>query len=135
MEEKIAVDSNIIIAALLKGKAYFLIKEFSRQGINFISTKANQKEVLKYLPFIAEKLELKVDFIKITFSLLPIKYLEPSKKFLEKAKVIIRDPDDVPLLAIALEHKIPVWTNDKDFENTGIEVITTQEMAKKFYKN
>ncbi|HEC68172.1 MAG TPA: hypothetical protein ENI35_05110 [Candidatus Desulfofervidus auxilii] len=64
--------------------------------------------------------------------MLPVKYLEPSKKFLEKAKGIIGEPDDVPLLAIALEHKIPVWTNDKDFENTGIELITTEEMVKKF---
>ena len=131
MEEKTAVDSNILISALLKGKVYPLIKKLRRQGIKFISTKANQKEVLKYLPFTAEKLKLEIDFIKLTFSLLPVEYLEPSKKFLEKAKGIIGDPDDVPLLAIALEHKIPVWTNDKDFENTGIELITTEEMVKK----
>ena len=63
--------------------------------------------------------------------MLPVEYLEPSKKFLEKAKGIIGEPDDVPLLAIALEHKIPVWTNDKDFENTAIELITTEQLVEK----
>lgn len=32
-----------------------------------------------------------------------------------------RDPDDVDVLALALHLKLPVWTNDNDFEECGIE--------------
>lgn len=36
-----------------------------------------------------------------------------------------RDRDDVDLLALAIQLKIPVWSNDNDFENTGVIWYTT----------
>ena len=36
-----------------------------------------------------------------------------------------RDTDDVELLALAIQAKIPVWSNDNDFENTGVVWYTT----------
>ncbi len=32
-----------------------------------------------------------------------------------------RDPDDVELLALALHFKVPLWSNDNDFEGCGAE--------------
>lgn len=39
-----------------------------------------------------------------------------------------RDPDDVELLALALQLKLPVWSNDNDFENTGVVWHTTASL-------
>ena len=36
-----------------------------------------------------------------------------------------RDPDDVDLLALAIERGVPVWSNDSDFENAGVVWYTT----------
>jgi predicted nucleic acid-binding protein len=39
-----------------------------------------------------------------------------------------RDPDDVDILALALHAGIPVWSNDNDFEGTGVDWFTTAEL-------
>ena len=41
-----------------------------------------------------------------------------------------RDPDDVDVLALALQSACPVWTNDNDFEDVGVEWHTTAELLK-----
>ena len=38
------------------------------------------------------------------------------------------DPDDAPLLALALALDIPVWSNDGDFEGTGVELLTSSRI-------
>jgi predicted nucleic acid-binding protein len=39
-----------------------------------------------------------------------------------------RDRDDVDLLALVIQLKIPVWSNDNDFENTGVVWYTTASL-------
>lgn len=39
-----------------------------------------------------------------------------------------RDPDDWPTVALALTLELPVWSQDKDFEDAGIEVFTTGDL-------
>ncbi len=36
-----------------------------------------------------------------------------------------RDPDDVDTLALSLALETPLWTNDRDFEGTGVTTFTT----------
>jgi predicted nucleic acid-binding protein len=38
------------------------------------------------------------------------------------------DPDDVDLLALALHTGLPVWSNDNDFVDAGVEWFTTAEL-------
>jgi predicted nucleic acid-binding protein len=42
-----------------------------------------------------------------------------------------RDPDDVDVLALVLHLGLPLWSNDNDFEETGIEWYTTAELLQK----
>jgi predicted nucleic acid-binding protein len=39
-----------------------------------------------------------------------------------------RDPDDVELLALAIQLNVPLWSNDNDFENTGVVWYTTASL-------
>jgi predicted nucleic acid-binding protein len=41
-----------------------------------------------------------------------------------------RDPDDAELLALALHLRIPVWSNAKDFEISGVELFTTEDLLR-----
>ena len=52
--------------------------------------------------------------------------------FQAKAKKLIggRDPDDVDLLALTLAEDIPLWSNDHDFDGTGVPVWTTAHLLK-----
>lgn len=49
---------------------------------------------------------------------------------IEEAKKRIgqRDPDDAELLALALKRKVPVWSNDNDFEVAGVEWFTSARL-------
>jgi len=51
---------------------------------------------------------------------------------IRQAKELIgkRDPDDVQLLALAIHLKIPVWSNDNDFQGTGVEWFTTAQLLR-----
>jgi predicted nucleic acid-binding protein len=42
-----------------------------------------------------------------------------------------RDPDDVDVLVPALHLGLPLWSNDNDFEGTGIDWYTTAELPSK----
>jgi PIN domain len=41
------------------------------------------------------------------------------------------DPDDVDVLALVLHLGLPLWSNDNDFEGTGIAWYTTAELLSK----
>lgn len=64
--------------------------------------------------------------------LLPLTIYEPNsyRRSMKKAKLQIahRDPDDVDILALALDPERPLWTNDRDFEDTTIQILTTAEL-------
>jgi predicted nucleic acid-binding protein len=42
-----------------------------------------------------------------------------------------RDPDDVDVLALALHAGVPVWSNDDDFREAGVEWFTTAALLKR----
>jgi predicted nucleic acid-binding protein len=42
-----------------------------------------------------------------------------------------RDPDDIDILALALHFRIPLWSDDRDFEGIGIEQYTTSTLLKR----
>jgi predicted nucleic acid-binding protein len=39
-----------------------------------------------------------------------------------------RDPDDWPTVALALALSLPVWSQDKDFEVSGLTVLSTGQL-------
>lgn len=49
---------------------------------------------------------------------------------MSKARRLIgkRDADDVEILALAMHSKVPLWSNDNDFEGTGVSWYTTAEL-------
>jgi len=48
----------------------------------------------------------------------------------QQKKIAERDEDDVELLALAMKLNVPVWSNDSDFKDSGVEVQTTAKLLK-----
>lgn len=133
--EKVVVDANPILSALLGGKAKRL---FFESGITeFAVADAVIEEVRRYIPKMAEKLGVSQEFLFYALDLLPLTICPPKRyrRSLKKATIQIahRDPDDVEILALALELNRPLWTNDKDFEETSVQVLTTAELLAIFF--
>jgi len=40
-------------------------------------------------------------------------------------RIASRDPDDWPTLALAFKLAVPIWSQDKDVSDSGVEVVTT----------
>ena len=79
-------------------------------------TKRSREE----LASIFETLKEKINFV-------PMKEFE---SFLEKAIQISPDPGDVPYLALALQFKIPIWSNDRDLKEKQryVQVYSTRDL-------
>ncbi len=43
-------------------------------------------------------------------------------------RIAARDPDDWPTVALALKLGLPVWSQDKDLTDAGVDVLTTGEL-------
>jgi predicted nucleic acid-binding protein len=129
---RIAADANVLLSAVT-GRA--ALKVFTQSHLEVVSTSLNIQEVREYIPLMAEKYGMAVELMESQFQLLALK--EYSLKDYQgslgmaRRKIGKRDPDDVDLLALALELGIPIWSNDGDFEGTGIEWYTTAQLLKK----
>lgn len=128
--EKLVVDANPILSALLGGKAKRL---FFEAGITeFAVAGSVLEEVRAYVPKMAQKLGVGHEFLFYALELLPLTVYAPRmyRRSLQKARIQImhRDPRDVEVLALALALNRPLWTNDKDFDETAIHALTTAEL-------
>jgi predicted nucleic acid-binding protein len=58
------------------------------------------------------------------------------RKFLAEAHARIggRDPNDVDVLALTLSMGYPLWSNDRDFEGTGVQRYTTAQLLKVLFE-
>lgn len=133
--EKLVVDANPILSALLGGKAKQL---FFDAGISeFAATESALDEVHYYISKVAQKLEVNPAVVRFTLDLLPLTVYEPKsyRRSMKKAKLQIahRDPQDIEILALALELGRPLWTNDNDFEDTTIQTFTTAELLSIYF--
>jgi predicted nucleic acid-binding protein len=128
--EKLVVDANPILSALLGGKAKRLFYE--ADITEFAVTDTAIEEVRRYLPKMAEKLGVSQTFLAYALDLLPLTICSPKiyRRALKSAQIQIahRDQGDVEILALTLALKRPLWTNDKDFGSTAVQTLTTAEL-------
>lgn len=124
------MDANPILSAAMGGRAgkVFLAGRFS-----FFTVGPVLAEVEEYLPVLAEKKGLNLAAMRAVLAMLPLAVV-PAEEYssqVEEARDLIaeRDPDDVPLLALALALGCPIWTNDSDFKGIpNVAVYTTAEL-------
>ncbi|MCL5985974.1 MAG: PIN domain-containing protein [Actinobacteria bacterium] len=131
--EKLAADSNVVLSALIGGRA---LRVFAEANFVIITTEFNLNEVRQYTPALSKKYRIDQEVLDIQFRLLNLKPFpkEHYSKFISQASGLMagRDPKDADLLALALKENIPIWSNDKDYQNTGVKLLTTAELLAMF---
>ncbi len=99
-----------------------------------MTTSTTIAEVQEYLSHLARKKRLPLDTVLLAAVSLPVTVVERTvyaAKIAEATRRLgRRDPDDVELLALALHSGVPIWSNDKDFEDAGVDWFTTAELLK-----
>ena len=130
MQITVVADANPIISALIGGTSREI---FFDRRFGFITSEFTIKEVKKYIPVIAQKLEMPTHHIEIALALLPISVYRKEfyKSKIEKAEALIakRDKKDVDILALALATNNPLWSQDKHFEDISqIKLLKTKDL-------
>jgi predicted nucleic acid-binding protein len=122
----------VLLSAVLGGRARLALET---PQVDEIPTVAQiMAEVEEYAGLLARKKHLSEDLVLLSVAALPVTVIEPAAyaAAIPEAKKRIgqRDPDDIELLALALAFDVPVWSNDKDFEGTGVEWLTTEKLLR-----
>ena len=130
---RIAADANVLLAAVVGGRARLVLTHAKVEEV--LTTEGIIAEVEEYASLLAQKKRLKADSVLLAVASLPVTIVDRSQysKSLAEARRRIgaRDPDDADLLGLALEYRIPVWSNDRDFEDAGVERFTTEDLLRR----
>ena len=131
---KLAADANVLLAAVLGGRARLILGSSEIEEI--LTAETTFAEVEQYAVVLAKKRRLPTDLLLLAVASLPVTIVdrETYANSISEAKRQIsrRDPDDVDILALAIQFHIPIWSNDKDFEDSGIQRYTTEDLLRKF---
>ena len=129
---RVAADANVLLAAILGGRARHILA--SPKLEEALTTESTLAEVREYAVVLARKKRLPADLLLLAVASLPVTVVSPSTyaRSMSEARRRIgnRDPDDIPLLALAISYDIPVWSNDKDFEGTGVSWLITEKVLR-----
>jgi len=130
---RIAADANVLLSAVLGGQAGRILKHPAVKEI--LTAEAVFTEVQEYAVKLAREKRLSMDMMVLAVATLPVTILErevyAAKVPEAQRRIGCRDPEDVELLALALHLRVPVWSNDNDFEDAGVEWYTTAELLQK----
>ncbi|MBI4613978.1 MAG: PIN domain nuclease [Planctomycetes bacterium] len=107
---------------------------FTRTKVEVVTTRFTMEEVKRYLPKLARKYSLDEALIRLNLdALLLVMRVYDREEYddkIEEAESHLgeRDLEDVDLAALALKEEIPVWSNDRDFEDLPMESYTTARL-------
>jgi predicted nucleic acid-binding protein len=129
---RLVADANVLLSAVIGGRASLVFRHETIEQV--FTPSAAYDEVFEYLPSLARKKRLELGTLLLACAALPVTVVErseyQSKLSTARRRIGKRDPDDVHVLALALALSLPVWSNDNDFEDTGVEWHTTAELLK-----
>lgn len=126
----VAADSNVLLSAAAGRAARRVFG--AAPDLRIVTTEINLEEVREYIPRMADKYGLRLRDLERAMDLWPVEVVPEDgyRDSLEAAKGYLqeRDPDDIPLAALALSLRIPIWTNDKDFAEIPLPTYTTGQL-------
>jgi len=129
---KLAADANVLLSAVIGGRARLALNHPEIDEV--LTTKTVFAEVEEYAGLLGRKRGLALETLMLAVASLPVSMVarEIYAGSMSQARKRIgwRDPDDVELLALALHFKVPLWSNDNDFEGCGVEKYTTAQLLK-----
>ena len=127
--EAVVADANVLLSAIIGRAALRVFTEFE---VQVHVTEFNAREVREYLPRLAAKFGLPAELLEIEWKILSIR-IHPQEDYNQQYPAAMqylaeRDPEDAHALALARSLGIPLWSNDKDLADCGIECYSTARL-------
>jgi predicted nucleic acid-binding protein len=129
--EGVVADANVLLSAAVGKAALRVITEFN---VEVHVAQFNADEVTEYLPLMARKYGLQAELVEMQWKLLPLR-VHPLTNYRVRLSRAIdtmkrRDPEDAHALALAWSLDLPLWSNDRDFENLDVECYSTARLLR-----
>jgi predicted nucleic acid-binding protein len=129
----LVLDSNILIRAVLGKRVRDIIAGHSEQVVLLAPAEAFE-EAGRHLPALLAKRGVDPGVAAAAVAELPelvqLVELKHYEHLREEAleRIAVRDPDDWPVVALALATGAAVWTEDQDFFGSGVATWTTDRV-------
>jgi predicted nucleic acid-binding protein len=131
--KRLVLDANILIRGCLGLRVRALLARYADQ-VDFFVAEANVAEAAAYMTDLGRKRGLSAEVCAeaLLSLLLIVQVVENSVlgSAKEEALTRIRDKDDWPALALALQLECAIWTEDQDFFGIGIATWTTNTVER-----
>ena len=132
-EKGLALDANILIRAALGKRVHALLRAYE-DSVAFYTPDVCFEDAREYIPQVLssrgddpETGAAVLDQIRLLVQ--PVdEALYRDFEQLARERMVARDVEDWPIVAVALLLKIPVWTEDRDFFGSGIATWTTDRV-------
>lgn len=129
--EAVVADANVLLSAVVGNAALRVITEF---GVHVHVAEYNASEVEEYLPRLSAQYCLPEDLVQLQWRLLPLE-IHAEQEYagrLAEARACLqeRDPEDAHALALAWTLRLPLWSNDRDFEGQDVERYPTARLLR-----
>lgn len=127
----VVADANVLLSAAL-GKA--ALRVLDEPALTVHATEFTAAEVEEYLPRLAAKYNLPEEVLQLQWRLLPM-VIHPERAYADRLpeardSLQERDPEDAHVLALAWDLRLPLWSNDRDFEGQEVERYTTATLLR-----
>jgi len=129
---RLVADANVLLSAVLGGRAKLVL---GHSDITEVLTAGETLgEVQEYAGSLARKKRLAEDLVLLAVAALPVTVVQRdayAASISEASRRIgKRDPKDVEILALTIALRVPLWSNDRDFEGTGVELYTAEDLLR-----
>lgn len=131
----LVLDANILIRAVLGVRVRRLIETFS-ESVNFLVPETALCEAEEHLEALAVKRGADPGLALATLgAVIALTTVMPEGIYLPheveaRARLRARDPEDWPILGLALAAGSPIWTEDSDFFGCGVATWTTETVER-----
>jgi len=133
MSKTLALDTNILVRAVLGDKVSNLLEKYNH-NCQFLTPDNCYQELERHLPQILQKRKFQsdvssqaiADLAKIVIPISEEDYIQYKNEAQRRIKA--RDPNDWQVVALAMHFDCPIWTEDKDFFGIGIATWNSQNV-------
>jgi predicted nucleic acid-binding protein len=131
---RLVIDANILIRAVLGRRVKETIIGHA-EDVDFFAPEVAFDDAQEHLPAVLTKFDRAAEIdpaLAFLNQLRDIVAAVPEDAYLDikdqALARIQRDPDDWPVLAVAMLLDCPIWTEDNDFFGTGVPTWTTDRI-------
>jgi predicted nucleic acid-binding protein len=129
----LVLDANILLRAVFGTRVRSILEYFEEQA-SFFSPDVCFQDAREYIPDVAARrgIDRSACFLVLENIIQIVESVDrslyESQEQVARERVSPRDPEDWPVVAVALLMDLPIWTEDQDFFGTGIASWTTDKV-------